>query len=43
MVAYNKVLFIALAKYPNLILGVDGAFTIRHIAFQGLSQLHTVS
>ena len=43
VVAYNKVLFIALAKYPNLILGVDGAFTIRHSAFQGLSQLHTVS
>ena len=43
MVNYNKVLFISLAKYPDLVLGADGAFTIRHIAFQGLSQLHTVS
>ena len=43
VVIYNKVLFIALAKYPNLVLGVDGVFTIRRVAFQGLSQLHTVS
>lgn len=43
VVTYNKVLFIALAKYLDLVLGADGAFTIRHIAFQGLSQLHTVS